>query len=186
MEKTLSFLKNALLGKRVGAISRSSRYVIEAVLENIGSEKYDKIVEYGPGDGVMTVELLKRLSPNGKLLAVEIEQSFIKDLERLQDKRLIIVNGGVEEVSRSLRKYGFTDADLVVSSIPFTFISKDHREEIIRNTKRNMKGNGKLIIFHQYSLLMLPILKKYFSLVEKRFEPRNFFPCFIFVARNRI
>ena len=86
MVKEMEFLKNAILGKKVGAISRSSRYVIKKVLNNIKGQTFHKIVEYGPGDGVLTHELLKMLSPNGKMLVVELDKNFVKGKWRMWPK----------------------------------------------------------------------------------------------------
>ncbi len=184
MEKNVNFLKNAILGKNVGAISRSSSYVIKSVLESIKGESLHKIVEYGPGDGVLTHELLKVLSPNGKMLVVEMDKNFALDLSKIGDPRLIVINGKVEDVAKNLSQYAFHSCDLVVSSIPFSLIEKDDREEVVLNTHHSLKEGGKFIIFHQYSIIMKKPLKKYFKKVRSKFEPRNLFPCFIMTAEK--
>ena len=73
-------MKVALLSdKNTGTIFRSSSYVVNGVLEIINNKPLRQIIEYGPGDGVLTCELLKCLPPDGKLLAVEIDPGFLKD-----------------------------------------------------------------------------------------------------------
>ncbi len=183
MDKSVKFLKNAINGEKVGALSRSSKFVINEVLKNV-EYNLDCIVEYGPGDGVLTIELLNRLSPHGKLLVVELEDNFVNELNKIKDERLVVIKGKMEEISQNIDKYGVHTADLVVSSIPFSFIKKDEREVVVKNTEKILKEDGKLIIFHQYSLIMSKILKKYFRVVTNHFEPRNFFPCFIMVAKK--
>ena len=184
MEERVEFLKNAILGKKIGAVSRSSRYVIKTVLDNLKGESFHKIVEYGPGDGVLTHELLKLLSPNGKLLVVEMDKNFVEVLNRINDPRLIVIEGKMEDVSKNLSQYAFDSCDLVVSSIPFSLIDKNEREEVVKNTHKSIKQGGKFIIFHQYSKLMQKPLEKYFKKVKWTFEPRNFFPCFILFAEK--
>jgi phospholipid N-methyltransferase len=183
MDKSVKFLKNAISGEKVGALSRSSKFVINEVLKNVESN-LDTVIEYGPGDGVLTVELLKRLSPKGKLLVVELDTNFVNELKKIKDDRLIVIKGQMEEISSQISKYGMDNADIVVSSIPFSFIKKSEREMVVKNTEEVLKKGGKFIIFHQYSLIMSKILKKYFSSVTNHFEPRNFFPCFIMVAKK--
>ncbi len=184
MDKSVNFLKNAIKGEKVGAVSRSSKYVIKEVLINISGKDYETIVEFGPGDGVLTVELLKKLSPKGQLFVVELEPSFIKDLQKIKDKRLVVIEGKMEDVVGKPYKYGIKKAELVVSSIPFSFIKRSDREEVIKNTEKMLESGGQFIIFHQYSLLMQKLLKRHFHDVVNFFEPRNFFPCFIMVARK--
>ena len=96
MTKNHSFLKNAILGKKVGAISVSSKYVIKRVLKEIEGENYKNIVEYGPGDGVLTRELLKLLPRDGKLVVIETDNNFIKHLEKIRDKRLTVIRGKMQ------------------------------------------------------------------------------------------
>lgn len=184
MTKGVEFLKNAILGKNVGAIASSSKYVIKSVLKNLDNISLDTVVEYGPGDGVLTHELLKHLSPKGKMLVVELDENFFKTLKKIKDPRLTVIKGKMEEISQNLSKYGFDNADLVVSSIPFSLIKKGDRVNVVKNTERSLRVGGKFIIFHQYSLIMSGILKKYFKNVRNQFEPRNILPCFIMVAKK--
>lgn len=182
MKKVFHFLKVAVSTKGVGAIARSSRFVVKAVLELIAGRTLHQVVEYGPGDGVMTRELLKHLSPNGKLLAVDTNPEFLKILKKINDPRLQVVEGTIQDVSKNIKKYGFDKIDLVISSVPFSYLSATEREEVSRTTKRALAPDGIFIIFHQYSALMAKPLQKFFSQVEINFEPRNFLPCFILSA----
>ena len=182
MVKEMEFLKNAILGKKVGAISRSSRYVIKKVLNNIKGQTFHKIVEYGPGDGVLTHELLKMLSPNGKMLVVELDKNFVEILNKINDPRLIVIEGKMEDVAKNLSLYAFDSCDLIVSSIPFSLIDKKDREDVVKNSYKSLKEEGKFIIFHQYSVLMKKPLQKYFKNIKIDFEPRNLFPWFVMSA----
>ncbi|MFZ2522863.1 MAG: rRNA adenine N-6-methyltransferase family protein [Minisyncoccia bacterium] len=184
MDKSVNFLKNAIKGKNVGAVSRSSRYVIKEVLKNIDDTKLDVVVEFGPGDGVLTTELLKKVSDKGKLYAVELDSNFVKELRKIKDDRLVVIEEKMEVVAKHPYKYGIKKADLVVSSIPFTFINKKDREGVVGEVNKMLSSHGQFIIFHQYSLLMYRLLKKYFRDTDNYFEPRNILPCFIMVARK--
>lgn len=184
MDKSVNFLKNALKGEKVGAVSRSSKFVIKKVLEQIKKENIKNILEFGPGDGVLTTELLKKLSPNGKLFVVELDSNFVKELKEIDDNRLVVIEGKMEDIVSHPKKYGIDSVELIVSSIPFTFIKKEDREEVVNKTKKLLVHNGQFIIFHQYSLIMKKILVKYFRKVDSFFEPRNFLPCFVMVGER--
>lgn len=183
MHKDFNFLKVAAMSEnKTGALARSSRFVVRAVLKLIHGRKLDQIVEYGSGDGVMTVELLKHLSIKGRLLAVEVDPKFLKMLRKINDPRLVVIESTMENVARNLEEYGFDKVDLVISSVPFSYLSKPDREEISKLTKESLAPNGMFIIFHQYSSIMARPLRKFFSHVKVDFEPRNFLPCFIISA----
>lgn len=184
MDKDVEFLKNALKGEKVGAISRSSKYVVKKVLKNLEGMKLKKIIEYGPGDGVLTHHLLDLLDKDGKILLVELEPSFVKKLQAIRDERVEVVEGKIEDVSGGLSGYGFEHADLIVTSIPFSLIKPSDRELVVKHSYESLRRAGKLIVFHQYSTLMQKEILKYFEKVETRFEPRNLFPCFIMSAEK--
>lgn len=184
MKKQVEFLKNAILGKKVGAISRSSKYVIERVIKNLKGSRAAVVIEYGPGDGVLTRELLKIIPQNGKLVAVELDANFIRALKKINDPRLLVVSGTMENVSADITRYGVSKADVIIASIPFSLIHRKDREMVVLNSARSLTAEGKLIIFHQYSKLMEPYIKKYFKKTTSTFEPRNFFPCFIMVGTD--
>ncbi len=184
MEERLDFIKNAISGEKVGAVARSSRYVVNKVLKNIKGDRLMSVIEYGPGDGVLTKELLKILDPKGKILVVELDKNFVQDLKKINDPRLIVVEGMIQDVLLDIEKYGLGGVDLVLSSIPFSLIKKEERDFVVKNTFNLLKEGGKFIVFHQYSTLMNSYLKKYSSNIKISFEIRNIFPCFIITAKK--
>ena len=88
----------------------------------------------------------------------------------------------MEDVAKNLSLYAFDSCDLIVSSIPFSLIDKKDREDVVKNSYKSLKEEGKFIIFHQYSVLMKKPLQKYFKNIKIDFEPRNLFPCFVMSA----
>lgn len=182
IKKNLNFFKIALLGKYPGAVARSSPYVVKRVLKLIKGRPLNQVIEYGPGDGVMTLEILRHLPPNGKLLAVEINPEFLKMLRKVPDPRLQVIDAKIQDISQNINTYGFDKVDLVLASIPFSFLPKTEREKIVEATEKVLAERGMFIIFHQSYSIMAKPLKKTFGQVKIQFEPRNFMPCFIISA----
>lgn len=176
-----NFLKTALTDYKVGAVAKSSKYVVRRVLKRIKGP-LDLIVEYGPGEGVMTRALLSKLSPAGQLVAVETNIKFVKMIGAMPDPRVTVIHGTAEQAGHTLKN--LPKVDLIISSIPFSFLSPAQREKIVSDADDFLAPGGSLIIFHQYSLLMLKTVKKYFKDSSVLFEPRNLPPCFIIVARK--
>lgn len=180
--KNIEFIKTATKDYRVGAFTKSSKYTIEAVIKRIRLNA-SVIVEYGAGDGITTKKILEKLPNQGRLAAIEINEGFIEDLNKIKDHRLSVIKGDVVSLSKDFRKFGFSEAECVISSIPFTFLTAKEREEVIFNTKSNLGTNGQFIVF-QYSPLIFPLLKKYFKKVKMYYEIRNLPPYFIMVAES--
>lgn len=185
MQEQLKFLKIALSDHQIGAMTRSSKYVVNAVVRNFGNQSLRRVIEYGPGDGVMTKEILNRMPKDGELIAIETNPKFLKVLRDIKDPRLKIIKGTAQEVSKELERQNRASVDLAISSIPFSILKPVDREGIISNTFSMLKNSGKFIVF-QYSPLMLSLLKKYFgtNTVNTQFELRNIPPMFIMSAEK--
>ena len=143
----------------------------------------DKVVEYGPGTGVMTKALLQKLSPEGKLIVIESDPQFVEILRQLKDARLQIIKGTIQDQILD-ESHGFSDIDLVVSSVPFSFLTSTQRQRIISDTEKMLNPRGDFILFHQYRRLTIDLLQKKFAKVSVFFELRNIFPSFILQAEK--
>ena len=185
MQEQLKFFKIALLDRKIGAMTRSSKYVVNAVVRNLGHKSLHRVIEYGPGDGVVTKEILNRMPRDGELIVVETNPKFLRVLKDIEDSRLKIIKGTAQEISKELKRHNHAVVDLVISSIPFSILKPAIREDIVNNTFDMLRSSGKFIIF-QYSPLMLSLLKKYFDAnnVSTQFELRNIPPMFIMSAQK--
>lgn len=177
------YFKKITRDSRVAAIAASSKYVIARVLREIGPE-VSSIVEYGPGDGVLTRQLVARLPERGSVVGVERNPEFAAELrEKIRDPRFVLHEGDAVAFAREHAAEAPHSIDVACSSIPLSLLSYADRDELISRTHTMLKKDGVFIVFHQYSLLVLPLLRKYFRTVDWYFEPRNVFPCFVMVAR---
>src|SRR3989344_5737991 len=185
MQEQLNFFKIALLDHHIGAITRSSKYVVNAVMRNLIGQSLRRVIEYGPGDGVITKAILNKMPRNGELIVVETNPKFLKVLKKIDDPRLKIINGTVQKVSKELINSYRANVNLILSSIPFSILKPFEREDIVSNAFNMLENSGKFIVF-QYSPLMLGLLKRYSNthIVNTQFELRNIPPMFIMSAKK--
>src|SRR5262245_53991300 len=91
----------------LGSIVPSSRFLVDQVLASIDWERARVIVEYGPGVGTFTDEILRRMHPEARLIAIEMNQSFVRFLCRsLRDPRLHVEHSSAADVQLVLQKLG--------------------------------------------------------------------------------
>ncbi len=178
----LHFFKAALRDYRIGALTKSSPFVVNRIASFLPPDPRC-IVEYGAGDGIVTKKLLQVLSPDGQLLAIEFNDDLLRGLKSIPDPRLRVIEHDVANVISSRTQFSVPPAHAVVSGIPFSFFSSHRREEIVRDTFSLLTPGG-VFVLYQYSFLMLPVLKNVFGSAHLAFEPRNFPPYFIMVARK--
>lgn len=167
----------------IGALSPSSSFLAKKMLEPIAFDKAKCIVEFGPGTGVFTVKILAKMRPDAVLLAFEINPVFIEELEKIEDKRLIIINDSAEKIQEYLAKYEQHSADYIVSSLPFAMIPDEIVHNILTNSDKALSEEGKFIQF-QYSLNAKKKLESYFSGVKINFTPLNLPPAFIYICKK--
>ena len=164
----------------VGWMLPSSPFVVDKVLRQVDWAKAKVIVEYGPGIGTFTTEVLRRMRPDATLIALEINADFLKYLRAsISDPRLRLVQESATEVDSVLACLGFTHADYVLSGIPFKTLPHPLRGEIVRKTHSILRPKGSFLVY-QLSSVLQPYLEEVFGPVARDGELFSFVPARMF------
>jgi phospholipid N-methyltransferase len=147
--RPIEFLKGFLRNpKEVGSIVPSSRFLTRRVLECGRAGRARVIIELGPGTGVFTREILRRMPQDAKLVAVEINPDFVAVLRRsYQDPRLCIYQGSSTDLEKALAEAGEESADLVVSGVPFSTMARGAGRETLEAAKRVLSDRGRFVAY---------------------------------------
>jgi phospholipid N-methyltransferase len=176
----LNFFKHP---KMLGSIIPSSRFLIERVLSEVDWNRARVMVEYGPGVGTFTSEILKRMSPDGVLIVFETNPDFVQFLRAsFPDPRLQVVHGSAAEVKTVLTGRGLEGADYVISGIPFSTLPEQVRADILEATRGALTPEGAFLVY-QFSPKVLQYLEQFFTRVTRGFEPWNILPAQIFSCK---
>lgn len=147
----------------MGSVAPSSRFLCRAVANKIEPEKARVVVELGPGDGVITRFILKRLQPDARLIIFEINPVFIKKIQAsFHDSRMTIIHDSAENMGQHFREMGILEVDYFVSGIPFVMLPESLTERISRECLNWLRLGGKFIQFH-YSPLLLRLYRRVFG-----------------------
>jgi len=181
----LLFARNFFRHPRMlGSIVPSSRFLIKHLLEPIDWAQARVIVEYGPGVGVVTAEILRRMRPDASLIAIETNTDFVRFLRTsARDKRLHVIEASAELVVEILRQYGYEKASYIISGIPFSTVSASMRESILHKTSSVLEPRGSFLVY-QFSTRVLQDLQRNFRYVRQQFEPLNILPAHLFFCRD--
>src|SRR5437764_14909689 len=100
----LLFARNFLkYPNMVGWMLPSSPFVVQQVLKQINWPEAKVIVEYGPGLGTFTTQLLRQMRPDARLVALETNPEFVRFLNHsVRDPRLQLIHESAAEVDRVL------------------------------------------------------------------------------------
>ena len=175
------FLKNFIKDRNVAALVPSSSFGVRKVCSKINFDEDNVIVEYGPGSGVFTRYILKKMSPKSKLILIEANKEFTRKLKEINDPRVLLFNDSAENVEEILNRCNEKSADYVISGIPFSFFDEALKTRIINRTHNVLSRGGKCLIY-QYSYHVKKYLQQYFDEIHRDFEPFNIFPLFILEA----
>lgn len=174
------------------AIAPSSRYLAQAMAAPLGLERCSTVIEFGPGTGAMTRELLRRMRPDARLYAFEINPSFCRHLSELfDDPRLEIIPSGAQRAPEELARRGLARVDAALSSLGLSLMDDALQHEIIASAAGLLSPRGRFTQF-QYVVRtrmqgliprhfsIQPLLESYFRDVSRRVIYRNFPPSFVY------
>ncbi len=173
-----TFLRSFLAHPRaVGAVLPTSRRVVCDMLDLAGFEDARLLVEFGAGSGVYTRELLRRMSPDARLLAFEVDEELAAALgAEIDDPRLELISASAEDVESHLEE---AHVDILVSALPFTSLPTAVRRRVLDVSPRILAPQGVMLVL-QYSPLVQRDLERRFASVERRLSPLNVPPAFLF------
>jgi phosphatidylethanolamine/phosphatidyl-N-methylethanolamine N-methyltransferase len=168
--------------KMVGAISPSSNFLTNKMLENINFEKTRVLVEIGPGTGVFTKKVLSRMQPDSVFLVFELNTDFFQELQtKIVDKRVVFINDSAEKLQEYLDQFNISKVDAIISSLPLSNFYQRLTLKLLRTFQSCLSDTGKYIQF-QYSLKQRKELKHVFSKVKITFTLWNIPPAFVYTC----
>ncbi|HYL16436.1 MAG TPA: rRNA adenine N-6-methyltransferase family protein [Terriglobales bacterium] len=164
----------------LGSVVPSSPFLVNDVLSQVDWKKARLLVEYGPGVGTITREILKRMHPEAVLVAIELNTEFVSFLQdEVTDPRLRVVHGSASDVRTLLGELNLGRVDYIVSGIPYSVLSDEQRREILRESREALNPDGALLVY-QFTGTVLPYLKSNFGSVQQDFQLLNILPARIF------
>jgi phospholipid N-methyltransferase len=180
----LLFARNFFRHPRMlGSIIPSSRFLIKQLMQPIDWERARVIVEYGPGVGGITAEILRRMRPDACLIAIETNPEFVSFLKTsLVDERFHAVEASAACVQELLQQFGHTKADYIISGIPLGTMPQSIRQPILQATREALGPDGSFLVY-QFTTRVLPDLKRMFRYVRRKFEPLNVLPAHLFFCQ---
>ena len=135
---------HALLLKRffqkplqIAYVVPSSRTLTRRVTDKMDLSRPRVIVEYGPGEGCHSREILSRMHPGSHLILIELDDELVACLKKQFDSRsdVTIIHGSAVDVIQILAQQGFTHCDYIISGIPFSILPPPLKRELLDRTK---------------------------------------------------
>ena len=134
---------------QVASIVPSSKALVERVASKMDFSQPRVIAEYGPGEGVHTREIARRMSEDSTLLLFELDADLSRDLTRqfADDPRVHVINGDAALLPQELGRLGIDQCDYIVSGIPFSILEIEKKRALLRKTHEAIRPGGSFIIY---------------------------------------
>lgn len=178
----MEYLKNP---SKIGAIAPSSKWLAKKMVGQIRFKECRCIVEYGPGTGVFTDEVIRR-KKNITFIVIEQNREFYLRLKKKYSKikNLVLINGDASNIEKYLADRGIDKVDYIISGLPFASLPSKVSHNILKATQKVIGRKGKFITF-QYTLLKKKFFLNYFSIDKITFEIKNLPPAFVLTMKNK-
>ncbi|MFO7907687.1 MAG: class I SAM-dependent methyltransferase [Planctomycetota bacterium] len=177
--------------KAVGTVSPSSTNLARHLADAVDWDHASTVLEYGPGTGVITGEIVSRLPNQTEFYAIEISSEFARIL-RERFPNIGILEGSVGNAKTLCETEGLEQVDAIVSGLPWAAFPEDEQDTYLDATAEVLKPGGQFISFGHLQGLLLPAgrrfrkkLSNYFSDVRVS-KPvwGNFPPAFFYICRR--
>src|SRR5207247_7313116 len=139
------------------------------------------IAEYGPGEGVHSREIARRMSPDSHLLLFELDPAFSHDLERqfARDRRVHVIHGDAARLPYELERRRIADCDYILSGLPVSILKIDKKLPLLQKTHDALAPGGSFIIYQVTNELKQHA--KLFEHTDSEYFLQNIPPMFITV-----
>jgi phospholipid N-methyltransferase len=181
----IDFFKTFIKDRDVASVVPTSLRCVKKVCTHIDFSKDFLLVEYGPGNGVFSKYLLEKMTPGSRLILIEANEDFVKELKStIKDPRVKIHNLLAGDVESVLEPEDIGNVDYVLSGIPFSFLKKDRKRQVLNTTKAILKDGGKFVAYQTSGHLKKPVMEV-FGNYDIEMEMLNIPPYLIYdVVKN--
>ncbi len=170
---------------QIASIVPSSRALVERVSDKIDFDRARVIAEYGPGEGVHSREIARRMRRDAQLLLFELDPAFSRDLERqfANDPRVHVINDNAAHLPNELARRGIAQCDYIISGIPFSILKIDKKLSLLQQTHDALAPGGSFIIY-QVTNELKQHASPIFEEADSEYFLQNIPPMFITVFRK--
>ncbi len=174
-----------------GAIAPSSPELARLMTEEASLDGASVIVEFGPGTGPITRELIAQKPDDSKLIAIERNEEFVSLLKE-QHPELDVAHDCVQKLGSILEARGEKTADRIVSGLPWAAFDEKLQRDILKAAHDSLSDDGLFVTFAYLQGFALPPAWRFRSLLRGLFSEvkqsdvvwRNVPPAFVYRCRK--
>lgn len=156
----------------VGAIWPSSPALAQCMCAAAELPTARMTIEFGPGTGVFTEEILCRIPDPGRFFAVEANPNLAAATRR-RCPSAIVWNDCATRAKTYLAEHGLQDCDRIISGLPFAAFPPDLQDRLLDTILDILAPGGLFVTFAYLQGLALPSGRRFRSTLHQRFGRHN-------------
>lgn len=156
---------------QIGAIAPSSPQLARKMIKSAGVDTAKAVVEFGPGTGAFTGEILRHLAPGATFFAIELSPLLAEHSRERHPKAKVHV-GSAADVANFCHEEGLArtnSVDCIVSGLPWASFPEPLQRSILKASLAVLKPGGVLVTFGYHIGAMLPAGKRFARLLPDYF-----------------
>lgn len=183
-----TFLKNFLRHPtQVGAVAPSSQGLVETMLEDFDWESVRNVLEFGPGTGVFTEGIMKRLHADARFVAIEMSPELAA-ITRQRCPSANVVEDSVVNVVDICRDASIDQVDAIVCGLPWASFGDQLQADIMDAMLQVLSPEARFATFAYWQGVVLPAGRRFSRRLRSTFSTvrrsptvwRNVPPAFVY------
>lgn len=154
---------------QVGAIAPSSEALAGLMTDWLDWNSLGCVVEYGPGTGVFTEAVAKRLRGETRFFAVERDPDLAK-ICRTRCPDVEVLEDCVSLVPEFCRERGIEHVDAIICGLPWAAFSPELQDRILASMFEVLPPGGKFATFAYWQGLALPAGQRFRKFLKANFS----------------
>jgi len=177
----------------VGAILPSSPALARRICAAADLDTTDMTIEFGPGTGVFTEEIIRRLPDPSRFFAIE-SNPILADATRNRCPSATVWTDCATSTKQYLAPYGRSTCDRIISGLPFASFSPELQDRLLDTILDLLSPGGFFLTFAYLQGLAMPAGRRFRQKLRERFGHTNVLmtptvwanipPAFIYKARR--
>ncbi len=166
----VQFLKEFIFDPSLtGAVAASSKRLSELITDVAGLSHASVVIEFGPGTGVFTEKILKKIGSDTTFFAIEINKDFV-EATKSRCPSVEVYHDCATNAGKYLQEHGHLYCDCIISGLPWASFKEELQDRLLDTISDILKPKGKFLTFAYLQGLLLPSGASFKKKLHDRFR----------------
>ena len=188
--RSLNFIKQFIIHPtQTGAIWPSSAELGHVITDAACLSEASVIVEWGPGTGVFTEQILQKKSGDALFFAMELNPDFVRATQA-RCPTAQIYHDSATKTSTILAQHQKSQCDAIICGLPWAAFDESLQDALLDTLLEVLHPGARFLTFAYLQGLLLPAGRRFRQKLQSRFSRvtttrtvwRNTPPAFVYVA----